>query len=137
MKKIILLFSSLFLFFSCLDSSNDVSIDIAFDLLPIDSYTVPDSFTFGEKATIKLNYSLPNGCYFFDNVYVERQNDGTVIGIRAVIDNTNSVCTEAIVKEEYDYEITIDQVDDYIFKFYKGTDANGDIVFEEVIVPVN
>jgi hypothetical protein len=29
------------------------------------------------------------------------------------------------------------QEEDYIFKFWKGKDTNGENIFEEVIVPVN
>lgn len=136
MKKIILLFACLSVFYSCLDDDNEVS-NVSFELLPIDEYTIPESFTLGEKATIKLTYSLKNGCYYFDNVYAEQQADKIIIGVRAVIDFTSSVCTQAIVQEEYDYVLNIDQTENYTFKFYKGTDANGDAIFEEVIVPVN
>lgn len=136
MRKIILLCTSFLLLCSCLDDSNDLAVDIAFELIPIEEYTIEDSFTFGEKATIKLKYSLPNGCYYFDNVYVEEQNDGTILAIRTVTDFSSS-CTQAVIEEEYDYEINVDQTEDYIFKFYKGQDSNGNAIFEEVVVPVN
>lgn len=137
MRKFILLFSSILLFYSCLDDSESLATDVVFELIPIDEYIVPNSFTFGEKETIKLKYSLPNGCYYFDNIYEEQQANGNVIAIRAVIDYSSSICTTAIIQEEYDYEINIDQTEDYIFKFYKGTDTNGNIILEEVVVPVN
>lgn len=136
MKKIIILLTSILLFNSCLDDSDAALADFGFELIPIDEYTISDSFTFGEQETIKLTYSLPNGCYYFDNVYVEQQNDGTIIGIRAVVD-FSAVCTQAVIQESYDYVITVDQTEDYTFKFYKGTDTNGNIIIEKVVVPVN
>jgi hypothetical protein len=116
------------------DSSNSPNID--FELLPIDEFVVPESFTFGQKDTIKLKYTLNSGCYFFDGIHKETQEDGSIIlGIRAVID-LNANCTRTTFQDTYNYIITIDQIDDYIFKFYKGISLSTS-TFEQVIVPVN
>ena len=135
MKKITLLFVSLILFYSCLDSDNDAP-NLAYEILPIDEYTTPDSFTFGQRDTIKLKYSLPNGCYYFDDIYYEYQDTARVVAIRSIKD-LDAVCTEAIIQYDYDLIVTATQAEDYLFKFYKGEDANGDSIFEEVVVPVN
>ena len=39
--------------------------------------------------------------------------------------------------EEYDLLVTAKQEEGYLFKFWKGTDNNGENIFEEVVVPVN
>lgn len=135
MKKIILLFASILLFYSCLNSDND-RVNLAFELLPIDEYTTPESFTFGQKDTIKIKYSLKNGCYYFDNIYYEYQDTTRIVAVRSIID-LDSNCTEAITQYDYDLVVTVAQEEDYVFKFYKGTDTNGDSIFEEVVVPVN
>ena len=135
MKKIILLFASILLFYSCLNSDND-RVNLAFELLPIDEYTTPESFTFGQKDTIKIKYSLKNGCYYFDNIYYEYQDTTRIVAVRSIID-LDSNCTEAITQYDYDLVVTAAQEEDYVFKFYKGTDTNGDSIFEEVVVPVN
>jgi hypothetical protein len=135
MKKIILLFASILVFYSCLNSDND-RVNLAFELLPIDEYTTPESFTFGQKDTIKIKYSLKNGCYYFDNIYYEYQDTTRIVAVRSIID-LDSNCTEAITQYDYDLVVTVAQEEDYVFKFYKGTDTNGDSIFEEVVVPVN
>tara|TARA_R110002126_G_scaffold30602_1_gene99751 strand:- start:8659 stop:9066 length:408 start_codon:yes stop_codon:yes gene_type:complete len=135
MKKIILLFASILLFYSCLNSDND-RVNLAFELLPIDEYTTPESFTFGQKDTIKIKYSLKNGCYYFDNIYYEYQDTTRIVAVRSIID-LDSNCTEAITQYDYDLVVTATQEKDYLFKFYKGQDTNGDSIFEEVVVPVN
>ena len=135
MKKIILLFASILLFYSCLNSDND-RVNLAFELLPIDEYTTPESFTFGQKDTIKIKYSLKNGCYYFDNIYYEYQDTTRIVAVRSIID-LDSNCTEAITQYDYDLVVTVAQEEDYVFKFYKGTDTNGDSIFEEVVVLVN
>jgi hypothetical protein len=137
MKKITLLFVSLILFYSCLDSDIDTP-NLAYEILPIDEYTTPDSFTFGQRDTIKLKYSLPNGCYYFNDIYYEYQDTARVVAIRSIKDkDLDAVCTEAIIQYDYDLIVTATQAEDYLFKFYKGEDANGDSIFEEVVVPVN
>jgi len=135
MKKIILLFASVLLFYSCLNSDTD-RVNLAYELLPIDEYTVPESFTFGEQDTINIKYSLKNGCYYFDNIYYEYQDTTRIVAVRAVVE-LDSNCTQAITQYDYDLVVTATQEKDYLFKFYKGQDANGDSIFEEVVVPVN
>ena len=135
MKKIILLFASVLLFYSCLNSDTD-RVNLAYELLPIDEYTVPESFTFGEQDIINIKYSLKNGCYYFDNIYYEYQDTTRIVAVRAIVE-LDSNCTQEITQHNYDLVVTATQEKDYLFKFYKGQDANGDSIFEEVIVPVN
>mgnify|MGYP003664315543 CR=1 FL=1 len=46
-------------------------------------------------------------------------------------------CPEIITQKEHEIIVTATQKEDYVFKFYKGVDANGENIFEEVVVPVN
>lgn len=135
MKKIILLLAGLLLFYSCLNS-NDNQVNFTYEFLPIDEYTAPSSFTFGEKDTIKLKYTLTNDCYFFDNLYYEYQDTTRIVAIRAVVD-LDKTCTDTATQEDFNLIVTAKQEEDYVFKFYKGKDTNGENIFEEVIVPVN
>lgn len=96
----------------------------------------PVSFTFGETDTLKLKYTLPNGCYHFNDVYYEYKDSTRIVAIRASIE-LDAYCTEALIMEEYDLLVTAKQEEDYLFKFWKGTDNDGENIFEEVIVPVN
>lgn len=135
MKKIILLFAGLLLFYSCLNN-NDNEINFTYEFLPIDEYTTPDSFTFGEKDTIKVKYTLKNGCYSFDNIHYEYQDTARIVAVKAFI-KLDEACAEVITQNEYKFIVTPNQQQDYVFKFYKGLDANGENIFEEVVVPVN
>ena len=135
MKKIILLFAGLFLFYACLNNDDDRP-NLAYEILTIDEYTTPTSFTFGEKDTIKLKYTLKNSCYFFDNIYYEYQDTARIVAVRAIVDLDKS-CAEVISQHDYNLIVTATQKEDYLFKFYKGKDNNGENIFEEVVVPVN
>lgn len=134
MKKIIVLFAGLFLFYACLN--NDDQVNYGYEILPIDEFTTPESFTFGQKDTVKVKYTLKNGCYNFDNIYYEYQDTARIVGVRAIV-YLDENCTDVITQREFDIIVTATQEEDYVFKFYKGVDANGDNIFEEAIVPVN
>lgn len=134
MKKIIPLVAGLLLFYSCIN--NDNKLNFVYEILPIDEYTVPASFTFEVTDTIKVKYSLKNSCYFFDNIYYEYQDTTRIVAVRALME-TDKACAQAITQHEYKLIITPNQEEDYVFKFWKGLDSNGENIFEEVIVPVN
>lgn len=135
MKKMIYIFASLFLFYSCLNNDNN-RINYNYEFLPIDEFVAPTSFTFGEKDTIKLKYSLKNGCYYFDDIHYEYKDTTRIVAVRAIVD-LDDVCTQAILQNDYNLIVTASQEEDYVFKFYKGKDNNGENIFEEVVVPVN
>ena len=136
MKKIITLFLGLFVLTSCLNNNNDDALNYNFELLPIDEYTTPASFTFGEIDTIKVKYSLKNGCYSFNNIYYEYKDTTRIVAVRSLV-SLDQNCTLAIIQEEHKFAIRANQREDYLFKFWKGTDSNGENIFEEVVVPVN
>ena len=133
LKKITLLCLSIVLFSSCLDDNEP---NFSFDLLPVDEFTVPTSFTFGEKDTIAIKYTLQNSCYYFNNLYYEYQDTTRVVAVRTMI-SLNDACGEVSSQKEYKFEVNVTQEEDYIFKFWKGKDSSGENIFEEVIVPVN
>ncbi|AQS94607.1 hypothetical protein BXQ17_11235 [Polaribacter sp. BM10] len=133
MKKILLLIS-ITLLSSCLNS--DDLPNYRYEFLKIDEATTPNSFTFGEKDTIKIKYTLLNSCYNFDNIYYEYQDSTRIVAVRSYV-NLDNDCQEVTTQKEYDIIVNVAQEEDYIFKFYKGVDIDGESIFEEVIIPVN
>lgn len=134
MKKILLLLISITLLSSCLNS--DDLPNYRYEFLKIDEATTPNSFTFGEKDTIKIKYTLLNSCYNFDNIYYEYQDSTRIVAVRSYV-NLDNDCHEVTTQKEYDIIVNVAQEEDYIFKFYKGVDIDGESIFEEVIIPVN
>ena len=126
MKKIILLFAGLFLFYACLNTEDHIN--YGYEILPVDEYTTPAAFTFGEKDTITVKYTLVNGCYSFDNIYYEYQDTARIVGVRALV-VLDKDCTEIITQKEHEIIVTATQKEDYVFKFYKGIDANVENMF--------
>jgi hypothetical protein len=133
MKKILLVVFTSIVLLSC--SDND-AINFEYTFVPIAEIIAPVSFTFGETDTLKLKYTLPNGCYHFNDLYYEYK-DSTRIAAISAIRELNTYCTEAIITEEYNLLVRASQKEDDTFKFWKGKDTNEENIFEEVIVPVN
>jgi len=134
MKKISLLLLGLLIFTSCLN--HDDSPNYGYKFLTIDEAITPDSLTFGEKDTITVKYTLPNDCYSFDQIYYEIQDTTRIVAVTAMV-FLDMDCLEEPVQEEQNFVVTASQTEDYIFKFFKGKDSDGENIFEEVIVPVN
>lgn len=134
MKKTALLLFGLLVFYSCLNSDNPR--DFKYEYLPIDEVKTPANFTFGQIDTVKVKYTLPNSCYSFDRMYYETNDTIRTVAVTAFV-ALESPCTEMASQEEHSFTIRVSQKEDYVFKFYKGKDSNGENIFEEVIVPVN
>jgi ABC-type uncharacterized transport system auxiliary subunit len=132
-KKIIVLCLLTVFVSSCL---NDNEHNLTYELLPIDEAIVPASFIFGQKDTIAIKYTLKNSCYHFDNLYYEYQDTARVVAVSAFV-SLEDACAEIISQKEYKFAVNVTQQEDYLFKFWKGTDSNGENIFEEIIVSVD
>lgn len=134
MKKLTLLLLGTLVFYSCLNS--EYTPNYKYEYLSIDEAIVPASFTFGEIDTITVKYTLPNGCYSYDRIYYQSKDTVRTVAVSALVE-LDEACTEELIQEEKKFAVKASQTKDYVFKFFKGTDSNGDNIFEEVIVPVN
>ncbi len=132
MKRILFLVLTITLFSSCLENDDP---NYEYRLLPIESSMVPTSFKFNTGDTIKVTYNLPSGCYQFDNLYYEYKDTARIVAIRA-IEHLEINCTQAIIEKEFKFPVQVKQRQDYVFKFWKGKDINGEDVFEEKVVEV-
>ncbi len=132
-KKILIITIVIFTLFSC---SLDDDSSFRISTLPIKEAIVPDSFEFGQFYDITVYYDLPDGCHSFYNLFYQHDGASRIVAINSLVD-TESACTLAIIEKEYTFSVEATQEEDYTFKFWKGTDNNGDDIFVEVIVPVN
>ncbi len=116
-------------------SLEDDNSNLSIETLPIKEATVPQEFEYGAIYMLKVVYDLPSGCHSFYDLYYQYESTARIIAINSVV-NTNLACTEALIEREYEFEVSVTQQEDYIFKFWKGTDSTGNDIFEEIIVPV-
>lgn len=134
MKKIVLFVILITSFLGC--SIDDDNTSYTYDVLPVDSYVVPTSFTLGETYEIKLKYQKPTACHIYQGIYYDKNLNTRTIAIQTAVQN-NQACTEQIPPlSEVSFNFMVNNTGSYIFKFYKGEDANGEDIFEEVEIPV-
>lgn len=133
-KNILILILVITTFSSC--SLDDDDSNLSIETLPIKEAMVPIEFEFGSIYKLKIIYDLPSGCHTFYDLYYQYESTARIIAVNSLV-NDNLACTEALIEREYEFEVNVTQQEDYIFKFWKGTDNAGNDIFEEIIVPVN
>jgi hypothetical protein len=134
MKKIVLFLVVITSLLSC--SLNDDSPTYTYEVLPVDSYVVPASFTLGQTYEIKLKYQKPTSCHIYQGIYYEKNLNTRTIAVQTAV-KKNQVCTMEIPPiSEVSFNFMVSNTGSYIFKFYKGKDSAGKDIFEEVEIPV-
>ena len=136
MKKLILaLFIVVFITSCSLDDDNNPKYH--YEILKVDSFIVPAFFTLGETAEIKVKYIKPTECHYFDGFYYEKDLNKRIVAVQSRVLQEPSclALNNIIVEKTFNFKATSNGT--YIFKFYKGKDANGLNLFEEIEIPVN
>jgi hypothetical protein len=134
MKKIVLFLVVITSLLSC--SLNDDSPTYTYEVLPVDSYVVPASFTLGQTYEIKLKYQKPTSCHIYQGIYYEKNLNTRTIAVQTAV-KKNQVCTMEIPPiSEVSFNFMVSNTGSYIFKFYKGKDSAGKDIFEEVEIPI-
>ncbi len=135
MKKCVLL---AFIFISTLTScsvENDDSDTFYLEVLAIDSVDIPELFVLGETNEISITYTIPNGCYQFnDFIYENDDNQRTVAIVNTVYPDANCAKTQESVTVSFNF--TVSETETYAFKFYQGEDSEGVDQYYFVEVPV-
>lgn len=136
MKKIFLILFVTLMALSCTVEDGNKKY-YYYEILPIDSFEIPESFELGKVYTLSVFYKKPNDCHENAALYYEKNDSIRIIAIQSqVIDKNNCIpfVDEEATKGTFEFEAT--GYDSYIFKFFKGTDENGVDTFEEVTIPV-
>ncbi len=134
MKKIALFLILITSVLSC--SVDNDNISYTYEVLPVDSYTMPDSFTLGETYEIKLKYQKPTSCHIYQGIYYDKNLNTRTIAVQTAVQNNQTCTTEVPPLSEVSFNFIPTNTGSYIFKFYKGKDTNGENIFEEVEIPV-
>ena len=136
MKKLFFFGFIIAAFWSCSldDSANE---DFQFEILPIESASVPDEMSFGEVYTIGYSYFRPSTCHGFNDLYyVADDNIRTVAVINTVVNN--NACqdlTNELVERSFSFFVQ-NNSDSIIFKFWQGEDDNGQDIYLVFEVPI-
>ena len=109
---------------------------ITYSVLPIESYTVPESFKLGETYVIKLKYQRPTSCHIYQGIYYTKDLNKRTIAIQSAVKDNQVCSTEVPPVSEVSFNFMVTATGSYIFKFYKGKDANDKNLFEDVEIQV-
>ena len=122
MKKIALLLLIAITICSC--SVNDSS-DRDFVLMPVESVTMPATYTVGNISKIMIKYRRPTQCHIFNGFYYDINENVRTVAIQAVKLNQSNCPDDS----ENIYEVPLDfkptTAGEYTFKFWTGVDGNG------------
>ena len=133
MKKFLLIVITCLSLGSC--SSDDPAM-YRLEILPVESYIVPQSFVFRDTYVIKLNYKRPTTCHALHGIYFRAIENSRTIGIQSTFslqDYCQDYTGEAF---ETSFDFYVNSMETYIFRFYKGKDENNNDIYESVEIPV-
>ena len=122
MKKIILLLLIAITISSC--SLSDTP-DRDFVVIPVETVTLPDSYTAGNIAHIMVKYRRPTQCHIFDGFYYDINENVRTVAIQAVKLNQNNCPDDSASLYEVPLDFKPTTAGDYTFKFWTGVDENG------------
>ena len=133
MKKLILLVSILFLFNSCQLDENNFSVEI----LPVHNVEIPAEFVLGEVYQITMEYYRPSNCHSPYGVYYEKDLNVRTCAVQNLVEERGNCAPveNILVRETFNFHVT--NTGNYVFKFWTGTDDNGEDTFLIYDVPVN
>ena len=135
MKRLFLNVILVLLFVSC-SQDDDNANNFKIETLPVKEAIVPAEFIFGSRHDITITYDFPSGCHSFYNLFYRYEGTSRIVAVNSLV-NESVACTDDIREFEFTFEVNVVQREDYIFKFWKGIDGEGENIFEEIIVPVN
>ena len=118
MKKLI---ACLFVILITSCSTNDEStLDVYYDILPVESAVVPEEFQLGYVHQITLTYTLPTTCHAFNSIYATGIGTERTIAISAYASSGNGYCEPAEIEKEVTFDFKAEEPGTYIFKFWQG-----------------
>ena len=91
MKKITLLILTAFVINSW--STEENTPQVYYELLPIESCEVPNSFVSVQTYEMKLLHVIPTSCHFYKGIYFEKLANTRVIAVQSgvVVENTCTI----------------------------------------------
>ena len=132
MKNLLLILIATCLFAAC---SKEEPQKFSLEILPVESFILPDTLVLGTTHVFKIKYKRPSNCHYFEGFYYKRSlNERTVaISISVLQDNCTPLTGTPV---EVELKFLASNNGTYIFKFYKGKDSAGNNLFVSDTIPV-
>jgi len=139
MKKLLFIGFVLVSLWSCSTDDSTVE-DFHFEILPIESVTMPDVMYYNEVYIINYTYLKPSTCHIFNDLYyISESNVRTVAVINTVLTNVENVTCEPLTNELEERSFTFycnSTSGSFIFKFWQGVDENEEDTYLVYEVPI-
>jgi hypothetical protein len=133
MKKSFLFALLSIVFGSC---STDDGIRYTSELLPIETITLPAEFKRDSLYEIPMQYIRPSTCHVYEGIYYRKEANIRTIAIGTSVLEQNNCTTAPINPLPVLLRFIPTTEDSYVFKVWKGKDANGINIFEETEIKV-
>lgn len=112
--------------------------DARIETLAVKSAIVPAIFELGSTYIITVTYDLPTSCHLFFDIYYQYDGTSRIVAVNALVNTSPTATCAAVVTEgEHSFKVVASQTEDYTFRFWKGKDADGQDIFEDIVVPVS
>ena len=136
MRKLILALTISLIFVSCSNQNDEVIPDFQQSFIPIDRTIVPETFTLNQATTVSVFFTLPSNCHVSPRIFIGPEGGNSRLVSVTTNELINTNCTQETRDLQLDIPLFITETRDYTFRFWTGQDANGEDIFDEVIVPV-
>ena len=134
MKRLIIILS-VFVFLTGCSLEDDNASNFEFQVMPIESVNMANSFVKGNTYVISMTYTAPSSCYEFYNFsYQVEGHERTIAVVNTVYNDPACELDPKQVEVSMDFMVTGDDV--YVFKFFQGIDEEGEDHYYVVEVPV-
>lgn len=134
MKKIIALIAIFLLTISCSPESDEQKVH--FELLPIESVVMPTEFNVNTENQIVIKFFRPTTCHGFNGFYYEKETSTRIVAVESYVLEKNDCAPLTNQELEQTLRFKPTETGTFLFKFWKGRDANGVNIFEEISVDV-
>jgi len=134
MKKYLLYLAAFVALSSC-NIGDDDGPSFYLEIMPIQSVDIASEFILGETHEISMTYTIPNDCYEFnDFIYQTNLNERTIAVVNTVY--TNQDCMGSTEQVDVSIDFQVNSLETYVFRFYQGSDTQGQDQYYIVEVPV-
>ena len=139
MKRLLLILLVVTAFSGC-SLKDDDYLEFQVEFLPIERVEFPDEIYTNQVNKIKIYYRRPNDCYYYDGVYVEKDETSQTLAIQCLVvqdANCKPIENENPEMTLYDFSFSghVDAMSTYTLKIFKGKDEAGNMIFETITVP--
>lgn len=134
MKKFFGIMILLFIFNSC---SVEEEPTYHYEILPVLSYEVPESFVLNVPQPIKVYYQRPSSCHGFQGFYFDVDGSQRTIAVQTIVSQSEQCTTYDNNIQEASFTFTPKSLQTYLFNFFKGYDEDGSAIYDIIEIPVS